>query len=85
MTADRANATAILWLVVERATNPAERNDIEAWLEDRAETEGGFLWLVNQLGSRPAVIEATIRGMLDASPRQRCFMKQRLRHCEKAQ
>lgn len=84
MSETRQDATSILWLVMERAANPAERNDVEAWMDERSETEGGFLWLVNQLQSRPSAIETVLRSVLDLSPRHRILIQKRMNRCVKA-
>lgn len=76
---ERSAAVKLLWIVVTRATNPAEGADVEAWLEARSEDEGGFLWLVGQLSARPHVIEQRIRDVMVLSPRDRGSMRQRLR------
>lgn len=78
-TSERSAAVKLLWIVVTRATNPAEGNDVEAWLEARSEDEGGFLWLAAHLNTRPRVIEQRIRDVMVLSPRDRGSMRQRLR------
>lgn len=74
----RADAAGLILSVVERALNPAEHADIEAWIERREEEEGGFLWLTAALGAQPNVVETRIRALFSISPRERQQLRQRL-------
>lgn len=74
----RADAAALLLGVAERALNPAEHADIEAWIEKRDEEEGGFLWLAAMLGVCPGVIADRLFVIFHATPRERQRLRQRL-------
>lgn len=81
---DRTAAMELLWSVLERTANVAEHADIEAWIDARGEDEGGFLWLIGQLSCRPLQIEAQLRGLMAAGPRERSFLRQRVRAARRA-
>lgn len=65
----RQHAVRLLLDVVDRAMNPAEHADIEAWIDARSEDEGGFLWLAGLLNSRPNQLDDGLRSLLRAPAR----------------
>lgn len=81
---DRSAAMELLWSMLERTANVAEHADIEAWIDARGEDEGGFLWLVGQLSCRPTWIAAQLRSLMTSGPRERSFLRQRVRAARRA-
>lgn len=81
---ERDAAVALMWLVLERVANAAECRDVEAWIDARSEDEGGFLWLIGQLGCRSRPFESRLRELVAAEPAQRGFLLARVRAARKA-
>jgi hypothetical protein len=83
VTSERIIALAVLLVLCKRAGNPAEHADIEAWLDGRSETEGGFLWLAARLSVRPSTLKHSVRAMLTASRREHTTLLQRIEAAQK--
>jgi AcrR family transcriptional regulator len=75
---DRREAVQLLIEVLQRTLNPAEHSDIEAWMDVRSEDEGGFLWLTALLNVPPRWLDAAMRVVMQASPRERDRLRKRL-------
>ena len=75
----REAALPILWFLLERfVDNAVGHSAILAWMADRGEDEGGFLWLMGQLGCRPNVVESAIRIIISTPAQHRTGFRVRL-------
>lgn len=80
----RTASLPILWHLLEWLVDNAEgHSTVLAWISDRSDDEGGFLWLMGQLGCRPRVMESAIRIIVSTPAQHRSGFRERLRWARK--